>query len=135
MIDIPRAARDVAPGTSWAFREHRTMAEILKAEREAQAAAARPSALSVEICQGRAGMRRSSRLRSRPLADLDWDRVMIAGASVTLLDLQLRAEGYVRKGVPRGRILGNRITYRFSWERSAKERVTLISRFVGRIEG
>jgi hypothetical protein len=27
----PQAARDVPPGESWAFREHRTMAEVMGA--------------------------------------------------------------------------------------------------------
>jgi hypothetical protein len=29
----PRPARDVAPGECWAFDEHRTMAEVIAAER------------------------------------------------------------------------------------------------------
>lgn len=33
MTGGPRAARDVAVGTSWAFREHRTMAEVLRDDR------------------------------------------------------------------------------------------------------
>ena len=31
--DVRRAARDVAPGERWAFVEHRTMAEVIAAER------------------------------------------------------------------------------------------------------
>lgn len=30
----PRAARDVAPGMPWVFFEHRTLAEVIVAERE-----------------------------------------------------------------------------------------------------
>jgi len=30
----PRPARDVAPGERWAFVEHRTMAEVIAAERQ-----------------------------------------------------------------------------------------------------
>ncbi|KKN77904.1 hypothetical protein LCGC14_0354690 [marine sediment metagenome] len=30
--DEPRPARDVPPGASWAFREHRTMAQVMEAE-------------------------------------------------------------------------------------------------------
>lgn len=33
-----RAARDVAPGQSWAFHDHRTMAEVIDAERRDRAA-------------------------------------------------------------------------------------------------
>ncbi len=29
----PRPARDIAPGERWAFVEHRTMAEVIAAER------------------------------------------------------------------------------------------------------
>jgi hypothetical protein len=29
---VVRAARDVAPGASWAFANHRTMAEVIAAE-------------------------------------------------------------------------------------------------------
>ena len=32
--DVPRSARDVAPGERWAFVEHRTMAEVIAAERQ-----------------------------------------------------------------------------------------------------
>lgn len=31
--DIRRAARDVLPGERWAFDDHRTMAEVIAAER------------------------------------------------------------------------------------------------------
>ncbi|HXP98017.1 MAG TPA: hypothetical protein VN809_14980 [Telmatospirillum sp.] len=35
----PTASRDVPPGTSWAFRDHRTMAEILAEEAKQKQAA------------------------------------------------------------------------------------------------
>jgi hypothetical protein len=31
-MDLPRAARDVPSGASWAFREHRTMEEVMRDE-------------------------------------------------------------------------------------------------------
>lgn len=34
----PTAARDVPPGQSWAFHDHRTMREIMQAERDARRA-------------------------------------------------------------------------------------------------
>ena len=37
MVEKATAARDVPVGTSWAFREHRTMAEIIAAEKTATA--------------------------------------------------------------------------------------------------
>jgi hypothetical protein len=33
MVEKATAARDVAPGESWAFREHRTMAEVIADEK------------------------------------------------------------------------------------------------------
>ncbi len=33
MDEKPRPARDVPPESSWAFREHRTMAQVMEAER------------------------------------------------------------------------------------------------------
>lgn len=38
MSSKPKPARDVPVGTSWAFRDHRTMAEVMRAEAAAKSA-------------------------------------------------------------------------------------------------
>jgi hypothetical protein len=37
MVEKATAARDVPPGTSWAFLDHRTMAEVIADEKTASA--------------------------------------------------------------------------------------------------